>query len=123
MSKKNDSNFVSYLVFLVVLMIIFLGYLSWEKQASRHIDDRLERLLAGEKGVCVTVGDMDFQLVPNKISPTWKAIDIENNIDKHLPSYKAYLEGRVEALGENIDEIKKDLTGPFIVKTIIKPET
>lgn len=122
MSKKNKGNFVAYIVFLVVIFVAFLGYLSWEKQATR-IDNRLERLLAGEEGVCITVGDMDFQIVPNKISPSWKAIDIENNIDKHLPSYKAYLEGRVKSLGENIDEIKKDTSGPFIVKTIVKPET
>lgn len=123
MSKKNKGNFVAYIVFLVVIFVAFLGYLSWEKQAATRIDDRLERLLAGEEGVCITVGDMDFQIVPNKISPSWKAIDIENNIDKHLPSYKAYLEGRVKSLGENIDEIKKDTSGPFIVKTIVKPET
>lgn len=120
MKKKEICSIVVSM--LVIMAIVAYGIISCEK-GLKAADDHLERLLAGEEGVCPTIGGMNFQLVPNKISPTWQNIDVENNIDKYLPDYKVFLEGRVEALGENIDEIKKDLTGPFIVKSIVKPET
>ncbi len=129
MTRKDDKKALKGIGLCILAWIcggaIILSCFTAMESQGRKADERIERLLKGQSGVVVTVQGKDFYLVPNEISPNWKG-KVSGKISEYLPEYKRYLDSRVKIMiekKEDLAALKKDLSGPFIVREVADPET
>lgn len=114
--KENMIFKIVMLFSITILLAFFVPKLVQTEKVK--IDHQKEW---GHSVVVTLENGWDVRLTPNERTGAWLKANVYENTHYYLPSYKNYLNGRLKA-GDSYDMIN-DLTGPFIVIQIIKPET